>query len=103
MSAAIVLLLVLVLQVGCGHVEPDRVYRVTQDFRIRVVNQIKLKEEYYTKYARRDVRGWHNYQKNEIVVPYSGEKDKFGRPLPDFETLGHEIWHLKELGGKWHD
>ncbi|MDP2593122.1 MAG: hypothetical protein Q8P52_00520 [bacterium] len=42
-------------------------------------------------------------EERELLVPFSGGTDKNGRPLPDFETLGHEVWHLLELGGKWHD
>lgn len=30
-----------------------------------------------------------------------GRKDKFGDPLPDFEILGHEVWHC--VKGEWHD
>ena len=39
--------------------------------------------------------GWCD-QKNRIVyVKYDGD-------MPRLETLGHEVWHLPELGGKWH-
>ena len=36
-----------------------------------------------------------------IVVPFSNKKDKDGKYLPDFEILGHEVWHV--FAGKWHD
>lgn len=29
--------------------------------------------------------------------------DKDGFPLPDMETMGHELWHLPELGHHWHE
>ena len=38
-----------------------------------------------------------------IYVPYSPESDERGNRLPDFAVLGHEIWHLHELGGNFHD
>jgi hypothetical protein len=37
-----------------------------------------------------------------INVPWSGEIDINGKPLPDFEMLGHEIWHTTGLGGNFH-
>jgi len=36
-----------------------------------------------------------------IYVPYSSESDARGNRLPDFAVLGHEIWHLRELGGNF--
>ena len=51
----------------------------------------------------KNVRGFIVYSTNEIYVPYSANKDKNGNYLPDFCVLGHEVWHLKELGGRWHD
>lgn len=39
----------------------------------------------------------------KIYVPYSPESDERGNRLPDFAVLGHEIWHLRELGGNFHD
>lgn len=37
-----------------------------------------------------------------IFVPYSLHRDKYGRLLPDFDSLGHELWHLPEYGGSFH-
>ena len=31
----------------------------------------------------------------DIWVKWDGDR-------PDFETLGHEVWHLQECGGAWH-
>ena len=36
-----------------------------------------------------------------IAVMWSGDTDKDGEPLPDFETLGHEVWH--RIKGRWHN
>ena len=38
----------------------------------------------------------------ELYIPYSLKRDINGQFLPDFEILGHELWHLSELGGKYH-
>lgn len=35
-----------------------------------------------------------------IYVPWSGNVDTHGNPLPDFESLGHELWHA--VAGWWH-
>lgn len=37
-----------------------------------------------------------------LYVPFSGDCDRFNREMPDLETLGHEVWHIPELGGMWH-
>ena len=36
-----------------------------------------------------------------IVVPWGPGVDVKGEPLPDFEALGHEVWHIVE--GAWHE
>ena len=35
---------------------------------------------------------------SDVYVRWSGKKDKNGEPLPDFETLGHEVWHIIKGG-----
>jgi hypothetical protein len=37
-----------------------------------------------------------------IYVPYGNELDRYGNRLPEFKYLGHELWHLKQLGGIFH-
>ena len=36
-----------------------------------------------------------------IVVPWGSRVSGNGEPLPDFEALGHEVWHIVE--GAWHE
>ena len=36
-----------------------------------------------------------------IVVPWGSGRDASGQALPDFEALGHEVWHIVE--GAWHE
>lgn len=39
----------------------------------------------------------------EIYVPLTDEKDINGKYLPNLELLGHELYHMNELGGHWHE
>jgi hypothetical protein len=39
-------------------------------------------------------------QKRVLYVPWSKEVDISGHPLPDFNALGHELWHA--IAGWWH-
>ena len=36
-----------------------------------------------------------------IIVPWGSGTDTSGQSLPDFEALGHEVWHIVE--GAWHE
>ena len=38
---------------------------------------------------------------DKIKVMWSMQTDKNGDPLPDFEVLGHEVWH--RVKGNWHE
>lgn len=40
---------------------------------------------------------------NYIFVRWSDIPDKNGKLKPDFYQLGHEIWHIKEFGGDFHE
>lgn len=40
-------------------------------------------------------RGYCDQKHRFIYVRYDGDK-------PDFYALGHEVWHLPELGGRFH-
>ena len=50
-----------------------------------------------------EVDGFIHYPSRTVYVPYSIKKDDNGNDKPDFEVLGHEVWHLPELGGRWHE
>ena len=50
-----------------------------------------------------DLFNLENKKAADIYVMYDKfAKDISGNFLPEFEVLGHEIWHLYELGGKFH-
>ena len=59
------------------------------------------REDIYKKFGS-SVGGMANLTEHKVYVPYSEEKDTRGQYLPDFEILGKEIWHMEELGGKYH-
>ena len=44
------------------------------------------------------IMGYHHL--DTIAVMWSGETDINGEPIPDFEALGHEVWH--RIRGRWH-
>lgn len=63
----------------------------------------KLQAEYDQEAKRSiQVNGFAMIDQRKIFVPYSYQRDIKGNYLPDFEVLGHEIWHMLELGGRFH-
>ena len=95
------------------HPKAYRKWSVKSDFYIHVLewrdflNLLMVNLEYDCDHAR-NVRGVYVWDRNEgtehIYVMYDewGAKSSDGMWLPDLETIGHEIWHLRELGGSWH-
>ncbi len=47
------------------------------------------------------LRGLTLRQLRLVMVRWSDEVDDHGEPQPDFEALGHEVWHC--LKGKFHE
>lgn len=51
-----------------------------------------------------DVWGFAVPSERALYVPWAKYRwDVDGFPVVDLETLGHEVWHLPELGGDWHE
>jgi len=46
------------------------------------------------------VRGFYSPFNNKIYVSWSDELDDYGNPKPDFNTLGHEVYHIMQ--GNFH-
>ena len=44
------------------------------------------------------VGGFYEYETRTMYV----ERDKWHPERPVFEYFGHEVWHLPELGGRFH-
>lgn len=83
------IVLLLTLLCGCATVktEPARMIRVSEPFTVVVLPAEMLINK----------RGYCDRAHRIIYVRYNIGDDK-----PDFYALGHEVWHLKELGGCFH-
>jgi uncharacterized lipoprotein YmbA len=91
--AWLIALWVAVLLAGCASGQSHQQYFVHDDFVVEVSTIGAIE-----RLGGRGTRGvivagrW-------ICVPSSGRRDTAGNALPDFEALGHEVWHLRQLGG----
>jgi hypothetical protein len=82
---------------GCVASAPNRTYTVTQPWTLHVVDAATIED-----IGGLGVRG-ANLAGCVLFVPKSGLTDAHGNALPDFGVLGHEVWHLRQLGGNdWH-
>lgn len=82
---------------------PVKNYSVNEDFDIVIMDEEKVMDT-CELFLKKRCKGFAmNLQnKTTLFIPYSSYKDINGNYLPDFEVLGHEIWHLKKLGYKFH-
>lgn len=82
---------------GCVTKQPRRTYPV-QGFTLVVMEQQQIRELYKMMYGidHPFIQGYCDQKARVMYVSYAGDK-------PRFETLGHEVWHLDELGGRWHE
>ena len=80
----LVAVMILLYMTGCASL-PQRDIEV-QRFTIHIVPDMATA-------GHPGFRGW--CQGREVWVKWQGSK-------PDFEMLGHEVWHLVECGGMWH-
>ena len=84
------------LLTGCVTSAPNRTYTVTQPWVLHVVDAATIED------IGLGVRG-ANLAGCVLFVPKSGLTDAHGNALPVFGILGHEVWHLRQLGGNdWH-
>ena len=89
---------------GCASIGPryERLYLLRANVIVHVCDWETVKDEYKAQYegSRLPVLspwGFADNEDREIWV--TGIKDG----LPDMRTLGHEVWHMPELGGpNWH-
>ena len=91
------------LLAGCTTWKPVREYHV-QLFTLSVgsAEYVQAVWESYGNHGKQ-VGGFMHYPSRTIYVPYSVKPTRRGEAKPNFEVLGHEVWHLDELGGRWHD
>jgi uncharacterized membrane protein YeiB len=96
-NAATLLLAVMLLS-GCQTIQP-RTYRVICPFTITTGDADYIQAE-WVRYGGRSnvtVDGFSRPFYREIYVTC----DNNG--IPKLDVLGHEVWHLLELGGAWHE
>jgi hypothetical protein len=97
----IFLLLALLACTGCAsYPVPPITYTVDRGFRIVVASPADIQEMWETAAPedRRSVGGFFDYSARTVYVEYNIHD----KTQPNFEFLGHEVWHLPELGGMFH-
>jgi hypothetical protein len=96
---AIILCVVIAVQMLTGCATGPRCEYNTDSFTIIVADRGEVQQawEKYANHKRQQVRGFYDAFTRTMWVQrgYGG--------LPCFETLGHEVWHLEELGGQFHE
>jgi len=99
----IVLLISLVMQTcGCSTYRTPVEYSV-KPFKVVLAEDQYIQAMWEASGGNSDVApdGFIDQQERTIYVPFKN-KDIHGNPKPDMYVLGHEVWHLRELGGWWH-
>lgn len=82
---------------GCATQRPPMHYTVDKGFDVIVDTPERIQALWEAVgNDSRDVGGFINYSTRTIYVEYGRDG------LPNFEYLGHELWHLPELGGMFH-
>jgi len=95
----------IVLAVSCAgcatpHYYGQRSYAV-DGFELVVMDRQVIQRQYRLLYGR-DLPGIHGYCDQKARVLFVA-RDIWHPDRPMFECLGHEVWHLFELGGNFHD
>lgn len=95
--------IVLLALTGCSSIPPAKEYTLTET-KIFCDDSEKISEQYYKlrplpPNTFGDAINGYNWI-DGIHVMWSGDYDKNREPLPDFETLGHEVWH--RIKGAYH-
>ena len=94
----IALLVLVVLMSGCATHHPAKEYKV-ESFTLILMDQHDIRAKYRRDYGK-DTPGLSGYcdQKARVIFCDYNEEGTG----PNFEHLGHELWHLNELGGRFH-
>jgi hypothetical protein len=95
---AIIMVLLIVLMSGCATQRPQKQFAV-DGFTLIVMEQSAIRQQYKTMY-KKDIPGLRGYCDQEARVIFCEWNED--RTAPSFEWLGHEVWHLNELGGNYH-
>ena len=95
--------LALLASAGCATMPPPQEFELSST-RIHCDSTENISEQYYklrplpSNFFGDLIQGYNWV--DGVHVMWSGEYDKNGEPLPDFEVLGHEIWH--RIKGDYH-
>ena len=89
------------LLTGCAMPKPRQIDIIPQT-QIIVDSEDNINRDFKIKtlYQQLDKRVAGFTTDGSIYVRYGVEKDKNGNLLPDFYTLGHEVWH--RVKGSYH-
>ncbi len=92
---------------GCATSHEDiKVYDVDKSFRIILMEKDEINSMYkrMSGYVFRTTAGFIFVNDRILIIPYEepAQYDANKQRLPNFQVLGHELWHLQELGGLWH-
>ncbi|MDO8482646.1 MAG: hypothetical protein Q7S86_02405 [bacterium] len=86
---------------------PTQVFSITTPFTIVIEDPMTLRERIQRELGFTNGVALFNKKTRTLYVPYAKEGsleefDFWDRRMPSLESLGHELWHLPELGGWWH-
>ena len=83
---------------GCSTISSDLKRYNIQHCHLILTSQERVQDEWdaHPSWGRRDVTGFYDVLRNEIWCTENEDG------MPDFWTLGHELWHQEQLGGKFH-
>jgi hypothetical protein len=97
----------LLTTVGCSTPIKNIEQYYIHDLRIVLVDERKMSEvlskqipHTYDPFAPY-CTAYYDTRDRTAYVPYSNEKDKNGKYLPNFEMLGHEVYHY--INGNFHE
>ena len=87
------IILLLPILAGCYTPAPARMYNQTRDFSIYLADPVEIRQIC----ARAGLGNCLACKIGDVLyVPYGNGE------LPAFGLLGKEVWHLEELGGRYH-
>jgi len=97
----IVLLISLVMQTcGCASVPNHVAIYQVKPYTIVSANPRYI-QKMYDRFCPDEKRNeWGFYEPATRTIYVVGER--WDRSMPKAYELGHEVWHLRELGGWWH-
>ena len=99
--------IVLATTLGCSTPIKDIEQFYINDLKIVIVDERKMPEvlskripHTYDPFAPY-CTAYYDSRNTTAYIPYSNEKDKNGKYLPNFEMLGHEVYHY--MNGWFHE